>query len=157
SGYNFLGERTWSFLDIDRTTRKFPHRTMVVFDDDLFVATAGGVSRFAMSSGSSFITAVYAEALDRNGKPQPMIDVIELQVAARGELIARTRANEWFAFDPKRDGWRAIPADPKVSAELFRVADTQLLDWSFDEAGQQHILVRPLPQDEQAVYPVFSN
>jgi hypothetical protein len=161
--YKFLGARTWSFLDIDQVNRKFPHRTMVAFRDDLFVATAGGVSRFAMSSarasGSAFITAVYAET--RGPRAKPMIDITELQLTEGDKLIARTRGNVSFAFDPKANEWDAITDDPKVRDEPFRVADTPLLDWRFDEAGRHNILVRPLSPDlkaeEQSIYQKFSN
>jgi hypothetical protein len=167
AGYKFLAGQTWSFLDIGQTDRRFPHRTMVALGDDLFIATVGGVSRFAASSSAlsvpstrPFITAVYGKARGQRGD-QPMVDVVELFVTPQGQLVARTRANELFAFDPKKDEWEAVTTDANLAADILRVADTELLDWSFNEAGQQSIRVRPLLQDlkevEQSVYPLFSN
>jgi hypothetical protein len=162
--YNFLEGRTWSFLDIDQASRRFPHRTMVTFGDDLFVATAGGVARFATSaaraaaSGSSFIRALYAEARGRGR--QPMTGVVELHVTGREQLVARTKSNQFFIFDPKRDEWEPAPDASLMAdlfrADLFRVADTPLLDWWFDEAGPHNIRVLPL-KEEQSSYPLFSN
>jgi hypothetical protein len=169
AGYNFLNGRTWLFLDTDQTNRQFPHRAMVPFQDDLFVATAGGVSRFSgsdgglnFSLGQSFMIAVYAQA--RNGRgTQPMLDVVELHVSQDGDLIARTRGDEYFVFDPQRDDWERRDLKSKFAAELFHVSDSSSsnspLDWSFDESGVQNIVVSPLKGDlkDQSSYPLFVN
>ena len=171
AGYNFLGGRTWSFLDIEQGNRRFPHRAMVRFRDDLFVATAGGVARFAApaphaltgtapedAAPQPFIAAVYAQVRGR-GAAQPMVNVVELYVTQRQQLMARTGGGEFFAFDPDHDDWYPAPPGANPAAELWRVADTPLLDWRFDETGRQTIVVRPLLQDmpDQSAYPIFVN
>jgi hypothetical protein len=163
--YDFLNGRTWAFLDQEKANRAFPHHTIVAFRDDLFMATAGGVVRLpgtttspdaAAAAGKKFVSAVYAQAHGQGGDRR-MTNVVELYLTSRQQLMARTKNDEVFAYDSDRDDWFTAPANADPGAELWRVADTPLLDWRFDETGRQNIVVRPLAKDlpDQSSYPLF--
>lgn len=161
-----LQNGTWSFLETGQSARRGdPRRTMVYYRDSLYVATAGGVTRFPAPPGPDalrpadpkrFLDAVYAFAGDAADR-SPLQDVVELlHEPATDQLYALREDKRTFRFDADRNEWSAVAVkdDPFLRARLL--VDNRLLRWSLGDGGWE-LIVPPLLADlpDQSQYPLF--
>lgn len=163
--YEWMSGGTLAFLETAHTPRDGPATTMAFYRGHLYLATAGGISRFPEpvddavwpSKPHEFIDSVYAVA-DRGGQNIAMTDIVQLYHDPDDDLLyAQSRTSRAFVFDPEKNTWTVCSTgDPFKKADV--VVSNDLLRWTLS-GGVWQFDVLPLVADmpDQSDYPLFAD
>ena len=165
--YDWTTGGTWSFLETGHTTRHAPRSSMAFFHGHLYLATAGGVTRFPEprddesvwpASPQEFVDVVYAVALG-DGQAISMANIVQLYHDPDDDLLyARSASGQQFVFDQGRNEWSLCGGKGNPFDKANVVVNNELLNWTMSDHGWQ-LDVRPLLNDmpDQSTYPLFAD
>jgi hypothetical protein len=169
SDYQFLQNGTWAFLDIDHVMVQDPHHSAVFYQNELYVATTGGITRFSTEDGigygvsrssagnHGFVAGVDARAMGASGW-EPLEDVTELFVDHKeGTLFAKTRKGKHYVLDKTNNAWSVYQNPDNPFDRSLVLVDNDLLQWRLEADGTFDIHIVPLDIRDQSQYPLFHN
>ncbi len=163
--YPYLTNGTWMFLEVNHAAIREPRRTMAFFHDQLYIGTAGGITRFSLADATGGGAAhdmrldvdIYAIAGATTGL-MPLLDVTSLYVDRREDrLYAQARNGCCYVFDPAKDTWSLWDKKDSPMDRAMVLVDNDLFHWRMMDKGEPQLNVAPLDLTDQSAYPLFQN